>query len=161
MTEVVRIRRAACTSLGSMHKHVQTWAARTTTHWDTRPRTCAACRHQKRVAYAHSLAVNSMVGFVIGLGDRHCSNILIDSATSELVHIDLGIAFEGGRYTPTPELVPFRLTRDLVDALGVTGVEGAMRRCCEATLRVMRASRPALLTLIEVRSWRVCVVKVT
>ena len=41
-----------------------------------------------------------------------------------------------GRYLNTPELVPFRLTRDVVDGLGVAGVEGVMRRCCEETLRV-------------------------
>jgi hypothetical protein len=41
-----------------------------------------------------------------------------------------------GRYLNTPELVPFRLTRDVVDGMGVTGVEGVMRRCCEETLRV-------------------------
>lgn len=107
-------------------------------------------RYQKRVAYARSVAASSMAGYVIGLGDRHCNNILVDSATAELIHIDLGIAFEGGRYLPHPELVPFRLTRDLVDGLGVTGTEGTMRRCCEATLRVMRVSRDALLTVIEV-----------
>jgi len=28
------------------------------------------------------------------LGDRHLSNILLDSSTGEVVHIDLGIAFE-------------------------------------------------------------------
>ena len=39
-----------------------------------------------------------------------------------------GIAFEQGRNLPTPETVPFRLTRDLVDAMGVAGVEGVFRR---------------------------------
>ena len=30
------------------------------------------------------------VGYVVGLGDRHVQNILIDCNTAELVHIDLG-----------------------------------------------------------------------
>ena len=34
------------------------------------------------------------VGYIMGLGDRHLSNILIDTQTGQLVHIDLGIAFE-------------------------------------------------------------------
>ena len=38
-----------------------------------------------------------------------------------MVHIDLGIAFEQGRFLNTPELVPFRLTRDVVDGMGATG----------------------------------------
>ncbi len=38
-----------------------------------------------------------------------------------MVHIDLGVAFEQGRFLNTPELVPFRLTRDVVDGMGATG----------------------------------------
>ena len=68
------------------------------------------------------------VGYILGLGDRHVQNILIDSQTAELVHIDLGVAFEQGRILPTPEAVPFRLTRDVVDGMGIAGVEGVFRR---------------------------------
>ena len=39
-----------------------------------------------------------------------------------------GIAFEQGHILPTPETVPFRLTRDVVDGMGVMGVEGVFRR---------------------------------
>ena len=39
----------------------------------------------------------------------------------QVVHIDLGIAFEQGRFLNTPELVPFRLTRDIVDGMGAAG----------------------------------------
>ena len=35
-----------------------------------------------------------------------------------------------------PEMVPFRLTQNLVDAFGVSGFEGAYRRACEVTLQV-------------------------
>ena len=31
-----------------------------------------------------------VVGYVVGLGDRHVQNILVDCNTAELVHIDLG-----------------------------------------------------------------------
>ena len=49
-----------------------------------------------------------MIGYVLGLGDRHVQNILVDKTTAELVHIDLGVAFEQGRILPTPETIPFR-----------------------------------------------------
>lgn len=52
---------------------------------------------EMRLLYARSAAVMSMVGFILGLGDRHVSNILIDTAKGELIPIDLGIAFEGVR----------------------------------------------------------------
>ena len=58
---------------------------------------------------------------MIGLGDRHSANILIHKRTAEVVHIDLGVAFEQGRFLNTPEVVPFRLTRDIVDGMGITG----------------------------------------
>lgn len=77
----------------------------------------------RRIAYTRSVAVNSIVGFVVGLGDRHIHNILFDSHTADLIHIDLGVAFDMGIVLRTPEIVPFRLTRDLVDAMGVTGYE--------------------------------------
>ena len=72
------------------------------------------------------------------------------SFTSLLCHFITGVAFEQGKMLPTPETVPFRLTRDLVDGMGISGVEGVFRRCCEKTIEVMRTSQEALLTIVEV-----------
>lgn len=47
-----------------------------------------------RLKYKRSVATTSIVGHVLGLGDRHGSNILIDNSTGDVVHIDLGIAFD-------------------------------------------------------------------
>lgn len=66
------------------------------------------------------------------------------------MHIDLGVAFEQGRMLRTPEVVPFRLTRDIEDGMGVTGVEGVFRRCCEETMKVLRRNSEAILTVIGV-----------
>jgi serine-protein kinase ATM len=48
----------------------------------------------RRVNYSRSVAASSMIGHILGLGDRHGQNILLDKATGEVVHIDLGVAFE-------------------------------------------------------------------
>ena len=104
----------------------------------------------RRLAYASSVAAGSMIGFVLGLGDRHSSNILIDTRSAELVHIDLGIAFDAGKLQRCPECVPFRLTRDIEDGLGVSGVEGVLRGAAEHTMRVLRANSAALVTILEV-----------
>ncbi|CAI5991615.1 unnamed protein product, partial [Closterium sp. NIES-65] len=104
----------------------------------------------RRLTYTRSVAATSMVGYVVGLGDRHAMNILVDERSAEVVHIDLGIAFEQGLMLKTPEKVPFRLTRDIIDGMGVSGVEGVFRRCCETVLAVMRENKEALLTIIEV-----------
>lgn len=45
------------------------------------------------------------MGYIVGLGDRHSMNILIDEDTAEVVHIDLGVAFEQGLMLKTPERV--------------------------------------------------------
>ncbi|KAK3095904.1 hypothetical protein FSP39_020638 [Pinctada imbricata] len=105
---------------------------------------------EKRLIYTKSVATTSIVGYILGLGDRHVQNILVDVNTAEFVHIDLGVAFEQGRILPTPETVPFRLTRDIVDGMGVSGVEGVFRRCCEKTMEVMHQNQEALLTILEV-----------
>jgi len=43
-------------------------------------------------------------------------------------YCNLGIAFEQGTVLPTPETVPFRLSRDIVDGMGICGIEGTFRK---------------------------------
>ena len=81
-----------------------------------------------RLAYTNSVASSSMVGHIVGLGDRHTSNILIDKCTGEVIHIDIGLAFDEGLLLPIPEVIPFRLTRDMVDGLGITRSPGTFSR---------------------------------
>jgi len=53
--------------------------------------------HKKKQAYAKSVATSSIVGYIVGLGDRHVQNILIDTQSAEIIHIDLGVAFDQGK----------------------------------------------------------------
>ena len=105
---------------------------------------------QKRTAYTRTTATISILGYVLGLGDRHCQNIMLDEKTGEVVHIDLGVAFEAGRVLPIPELVPFRLSRDVVDGMGITKTEGVFRRCCEFTMDALREDKDSIMTLLNV-----------
>ena len=105
---------------------------------------------EKRLMYTRSTAAISMLGYILGLGDRHGQNILLDEKTGEVVHIDLGIAFESGRVLPVPEVVPFRLTRDIVDGMGITKTEGVFRRCCEFTLAALRKEEYSIMTILDV-----------
>lgn len=73
--------------------------------------------------YSFSVAVMSTIGYIIGLGDRHLDNVLIDLNTGEVVHIDYNVCFEDGKTLRVPEKVPFRMTPNLERCLGVTGVE--------------------------------------
>jgi len=104
----------------------------------------------RRLSYTRSVAASSFAGHLLGLGDRHMANILVDQGTAEVIHIDLGIAFEQGRVLTTPEKVPFRMTDDIVDGMGVLGVDGPLRACMEQTARVLRSHRDAILTVVGV-----------
>jgi ataxia telangiectasia mutated family protein len=42
---------------------------------------------ERRLTYTRSVASNSMVGYIVGLGDRHAQNILIDQHSAELIRI--------------------------------------------------------------------------
>lgn len=85
--------------------------------------TNAAAWRQVVRNYSQSIAVMSVIGYVIGLGDRHLDNILIELSSGEVVHIDYNVCFEKGKTLRVPEKVPFRMTPNLEEALGVTGIE--------------------------------------
>jgi len=104
---------------------------------------------QNTQAFARSVAVSSIVGYTIGLGDRHLDNILIDFSTGEIVHIDYNVCFDKGQKLLIPEIVPFRLTQTIQKALGPNGVEGCFRIACENVTRVLRSQKETLLTLLE------------
>ena len=104
----------------------------------------------RRTNYTRSLAVMSMVGYILGLGDRHPSNIMINRATGSICHIDFGDCFEVTMVREKfPERVPFRLTRMLVKAMEVGGVEGTFRSTCENVMSVIRQNEDSLMAILE------------
>ncbi|OHS99482.1 PIKK family atypical protein kinase [Tritrichomonas foetus] len=98
-----------------------------------------------------STALMSMAGYVIGLGDRHPCNIMIQRQTGHVVHIDFGDSFEIAlNRERMPEKVPFRLTRMLVKAFGVSGIEEPFRGTCESILRVLRDNKSSIIAQLEI-----------
>lgn len=98
--------------------------------------------YESRKVFSYSVALWSVIGYVVGLGDRHPENILIDTNNGiyvsyasedecirvqalimlfdlgECVHVDFDCLFDKGLGLARPEIVPFRLTPNIVDALG-------------------------------------------
>lgn len=108
---------------------------------------------RSKTMYTRGIASSSIVGYILGLGDRHCNNVLLDKVTGEPIHIDLGVAFDQGKMLPIPETVPFRLTRDIVDGFGITGVEGIFRKSCEHSYRVMKQNKDHVMAILDVLRW--------
>ncbi|KAH9948812.1 hypothetical protein B0H21DRAFT_777700 [Amylocystis lapponica] len=102
-----------------------------------------------RLAYSRTAAVMSMIGFILGLGDRHCENILLDMNSGDVVHVDFNCLFEKGKTLETPERVPFRLTQNIIDGFGVTGVEGVFRIACEVTMQLLRDNKDCLMSVLD------------
>eukprot|EP00936_MAST-01D_sp_MAST-1D-sp1_P000999 g999.t1 len=91
-----------------------------------------------------------MVGYILGLGDRHPSNLMLARGTGKIVHIDFGDCFEVAMDRDKfPEKVPFRLTRMLVNAMEVSGIEGNFRNTCETVMHVLRENRDSVMAICE------------
>ncbi|KAG5491822.1 hypothetical protein JIQ42_01730 [Leishmania sp. Namibia] len=102
-----------------------------------------------RQTYGQTLAAMSMVGYVLGLGDRHLNNLMLQG-NGTVVHIDFGDCFEVAMHRALyAEAVPFRLTRLLVCALGITGVDGAYRMTCELAMKNLHRHSDNLLSILE------------
>ncbi|CDK26792.1 unnamed protein product [Kuraishia capsulata CBS 1993] len=104
----------------------------------------------RRTTYTRSLAVMSMAGYILGLGDRHPSNLMMDRITGKVIHIDFGDCFEAAILREKfPEKVPFRLTRMLSYAMEVSGIEGSFRITSENVMRVLRNNKESLMAILE------------
>jgi len=105
---------------------------------------------ERRTNYTRSLAVMSMVGYILGLGDRHPSNLMLDRHTGKVLHIDFGDCFEVAMHREKyPEKIPFRLTRMLINAMEACGIEGTFRFTCENVMRVLRDNKDSLMAVLE------------
>ncbi|KAM6558952.1 hypothetical protein CsatA_028191 [Cannabis sativa] len=105
---------------------------------------------ERRTNYTRSLAVMSMVGYLLGLGDRHPSNLMLHRYSGKILHIDFGDCFEASMNREKfPEKVPFRLTRMLVKAMEVSGLEGNFRSTCENVMQVLRTHKDSVMAMME------------
>ena len=102
-----------------------------------------------RLNYTRSCAVTSMVGTILGLGDRHGENVNLEEGNGGIFHVDFNCLFDKGLTFAKPERVPFRLTHNMVAAMGVYGYEGPFRKSSELTLSILRQQEETLMTILE------------
>mmetsp|Transcript_15125 Transcript_15125/g.59220 ORF Transcript_15125/g.59220 Transcript_15125/m.59220 type:complete len:1470 (+) Transcript_15125:2-4411(+) len=104
-----------------------------------------------RAHFARSLAAFSIASYVIGIGDRHLENFLLNYRDGGLVGIDFGHAFgTATQFLPVPELVPFRLTRQFTEFLRPLDSEGLLNHNMIHCLRTLQENREILLDTMNV-----------
>ncbi|KAL9555838.1 hypothetical protein MBANPS3_002175 [Mucor bainieri] len=104
-----------------------------------------------RKEFAYSLACISIFGYIMGIGDRHMDNFLVDMKSGRLIPIDFGYAFGvASELLPIPEIVPFRLTRQLVAVLEPLGISGILEDAMTHILSAVQAEKELLLNIMTV-----------
>ena len=101
-----------------------------------------------RLRFTRSCAVMSLVGHVLGLGDRHGENILVEETAGGAFHVDFNCLFDKGATFECAERVPFRLTHNMVDAMGAYGHDGPFRKAAELTQGILRQHEHTLMTAL-------------
>ena len=93
----------------------------------------------------------SIVGYILGLGDHHPSNLMIHRDTRSIIHIDFLDCFEIAKTRILfPELILFRLTRMMLKTFGTNRVEGEFQITCEETLKIIRIHRYSILAVLDI-----------
>lgn len=104
-----------------------------------------------RDTFARSLAVFSICSYIIGIGDRHLDNFLINLKSGAIVGIDFGHAFgTATQFLPIPELIPFRLTRQFTNFLLPLDREGLLKHTMVHTLQALQNGKDILLNTMDV-----------
>ncbi|XP_015230469.1 PREDICTED: DNA-dependent protein kinase catalytic subunit [Cyprinodon variegatus] len=104
-----------------------------------------------RSHFTSSHALLCVSHWVLGIGDRHLSNFMINMETGGMIGIDFGHAFGSAtQFLPVPELMPFRLTRQFVDLMKPLKESGLIQSTMVHSLRAFRAEPDLLLNTMDV-----------
>ncbi|NP_989989.4 DNA-dependent protein kinase catalytic subunit [Gallus gallus] len=104
-----------------------------------------------RSHFVSSHALMCISHWILGIGDRHLSNFMINKETGGMVGIDFGHAFGSAtQFLPVPELMPFRLTRQFVNLMMPVKEWGLIYSVMVHALRAYRADPDLLISTMDV-----------
>ncbi|KAF9205542.1 hypothetical protein BGZ49_003876 [Haplosporangium sp. Z 27] len=104
-----------------------------------------------RAEFAKSLAAINVCSYILGIGDRHLENFLLDMSNGCLIPIDFGHAFGSAtEVLPVPELAPFRLTRQLESFLNPLGIKGLLEHPMVCIMRALQSRKEVILNTMDV-----------
>lgn len=104
--------------------------------------------YDNKLNFIKSSAIWSIAGYLIGLGDRHCQNILVKQ-NSEVVHIDYGIILGRGKQLPVPEVVQFRLTPNISQGLDIFEGKALFYYYCYIILNAFSKEKGSIFEILE------------
>ena len=100
--------------------------------------------------FIKSMATFSIASYLIGVGDRHLENFLVDTTDGEVFGIDFGIAFGSGVQLAMPELMPFRLTQQIEGVIAPHPLEGAYKQTMVHAMSALRKRKSLILDTCEI-----------
>ncbi|KAF9360792.1 hypothetical protein BGX26_007743 [Mortierella sp. AD094] len=104
-----------------------------------------------RSEFAKSLAAINVCSYILGIGDRHLENFLLDMSNGCLIPIDFGHAFGSAtEVLPVPELAPFRLTRQLESFLNPLGTKGLLEHPMVCIMKALQSKKEVILNTMDV-----------
>ncbi|KAM9332600.1 DNA-dependent protein kinase catalytic subunit [Pholidichthys leucotaenia] len=104
-----------------------------------------------RSHFVSSHALLCVSHWILGIGDRHLSNFMINMETGGMIGIDFGHAFGSAtQFLPVPELMPFRLTQQFVNLMQPLKESGLIQSIMVHSLRAYRTEPDLLLNTMDV-----------
>ncbi|KAH9256771.1 hypothetical protein BASA81_005065 [Batrachochytrium salamandrivorans] len=104
-----------------------------------------------RSGFANSWASLSIASYLMGIGDRHTDNFLVDLKSGRVIGIDFGHAFGSAtEVLPVPELVPFRLTQQIKEFVDPLGIHVMLEPPMIHVMTALREKKDMIMTALDI-----------
>uniref|UniRef100_A0A915HME3 Non-specific serine/threonine protein kinase n=1 Tax=Romanomermis culicivorax TaxID=13658 RepID=A0A915HME3_ROMCU len=104
-----------------------------------------------RQQFVASYSTMCVAHYILGIGDRHLDNFLINYRTCTIVGIDFGYVFGTSvQILGVPELVPFRLTKQITDVVEPLGVRAFFQPHMTRCMKILRENSDSLMNILDV-----------
>lgn len=100
--------------------------------------------------FVKSIAVFSITSYLLGIGDRHLENFLVNTNDGEVLGIDYGCAFGSGVQLAVPELIPFRLTQQIEGVIAPHSMEGVYKQTMVHALTAIKKRKSIILDTCDI-----------
>lgn len=100
--------------------------------------------------FVASYATMCAAHWIAGVGDRHLQNTLVMVSSGRCLGIDFGHAFGTGVRAPIPELVPFRLTPQILELLRPFTERELLGTIMSHAMRALRDDKGPILACMDI-----------